>query len=429
MAEEDTGFVFNNAVPLPFRIVLLVQLGIHLWYSMVWYCYKVHKMNVLSLLNLSYSPYKYSTEDHTNDTATAEYATTSSADFSENQVLLNGINSTIKKTLFINISGLLSFWVSLLFRETFPAIFKLVQSVLPAVLLANTLRCFFGSGNSMGQARIYTTMKRILVGDINSKTMRTNDILISDSLTSYAKVINDLGSFLWMTVVPTTSTYNVELEAMLLAFPSLIRMRQCWYEYRLTRQGLHFFNFVKYSTGLGPIVVNFLIKAKMAKIAEDSDISHQLNTLNKWWYICSAVSSTYLFIWDVRMDWGFGLFEPLFARKYRGYNALREPNMLVYKNYVAYYGVITIDFLLRFIWVWKMFVIKETEVQFRLTQRVGNFLFGYDYTSFGFVVLEVFELLRRWLWCFLKLESDLVKLQVSDDLTQAIPLATVKGAQ
>lgn len=104
---------------------------------------------------------------------------------------------------------------------------------------------------------------------------------------------------------------------------------------------------------------------------------------------------------------------------------MREPNKLVYNNFIAYYGIVVLDFILRFIWILKLFVIKETEVRLGLKNKVGNFLFGLDFLSLGFATLELLEIIRRWLWCFLKIESDLVKLQYGDN-KNAIPLTTIK---
>lgn len=428
MAEgEEHQYVFNDILPLPFRICFLLQLGIYLWYALVWQCYKVYKMNVLALLNLSYSSHKYSSEDHNTENASGEFATTSTADLTENQILLRGINGTIKATLPVLVSGIAIHWALLVLTDPKGFLVILTSQYLPFPVLMYNLYQTFAYGPSMGQTRMSTTVKRILKGNINFSTMRTNDILISDSLTSYAKVVNDVGSFVWDSFVPTLKSYNVYVEVTVLSLPGLIRAKQCWYEFRLTRQKQHFYNLLKYLCGLGPILVNLLIKIKMSQLTEDTSASASLNTLNTWWYIISTISSTYSFIWDVRMDWGFGLFEPIFVRHYQNFTPLREPNSLIFKNYIAYFGVIIVDFFLRFIWVLKIYVIKTTEVELGLTQKVGSFLFGYDFYSFGFVVLEVLEILRRWLWCFFKLESDLVKLQARDDITHAIPLATVKA--
>lgn len=423
---DDHKYVFNDIFPLPFRICFFLQLGIHLWYGLVWQCYNVHKMNVLALLNMSYSPHKYSSEDHEVENITGEFATTATADLAENQILLRGINGTIKATLPALISGIAIHWAMLVMGDPTGVFVVFTSQYLPLPVLIYNLYQTFAYGPTMGQTRMSTTLKRVLKGNINSTTMRTNDILISDSLTSYSKVINDVGSFVWDSFIPTLKSYNVYVEVIVLSLPGLIRVKQCWYELKFTGQKQHFYNMVKYLCLLGPIFINLLIKIKMSQLTEDTAASAQLNTLNIWWYAISTISSTYSFIWDVCMDWGFGLFEPIFVQQYQDFNPLRDSNLLVYKNYIAYYGVIVIDLLLRFIWVLKIYVIKDTEVELGLTQKVGSFLFGYDFYSFGFVVLEVLEIFRRWLWCFFKLESDLIKLQARDDITHAIPLATVK---
>ncbi|KAF3992858.1 hypothetical protein FT663_00768 [Candidozyma haemuli var. vulneris] len=415
----------NDIIPLPFRILLLVQFGIHLWYTLVWYCYKVHGINVLALLNLSYSPHKYPSISYIDEANYGEFATSSVADLSENQHLVNGINRNIKVTLLANVSGLFFYWCSALFVDDDSKAFWFFRAVSPTILMIHTLYRFFLQRGTIATVRINTTVKRILFGDINSSTMRTNDILLSDSLISYAKVINDWGMFVWKTYIPTESNYNAELETFMLSMPALIRMKQCWYEYSITKQRQHLFNFLKYSMSLGPVIINLLIKLKMTQLTEDADVSAQLNVLNRWWYFLSTISASYSFFWDVKMDWGFSMFDILLHRRGSHWVLLREPNKLVYNNTIAYFTIIGLDFVLRFIWVLKLFVIKETEVRLGLKNKVGNFLFGLDFLSLGYALLEFLEIVRRWLWCFLKLESDLVKLQYGDT-KNAIPLASVK---
>lgn len=416
---------FNHIVPLPFRILLLVQLGIHLWYAIVWYCFKIHGINVLALLSLSYSPHKYHQRSFIDESHYGEYATVAPPDISENQHLLNGINRNIKVTLLPNFSGLVVYWMAALFVDDDSTTFFFLRAIVPTVLLIHTIYRFFLQRGTIGTVRMNTTIRRILFGDINSSTMRTNDILISDSLISYAKVINDCGMFVWKTYIPTELNYNTELETFMLSMPALIRMKQCWFEYLLTKQKQHLLNFIKYSIGLGPVIINLLIKLRMERLTEDSDVSAQLNVLNRWWYILSTLSASYLFFWDVKMDWGFSAFDILLNQNGSSWVILREPNKLVYNKTAAYLLIIALDFVLRFIWFLKLFVIKETEVRLGLKNKVGNFLFGLDFLSLGFALLEFLEIIRRWLWCFLKLESDLVKLQYGD-ASNAIPLASVK---
>ncbi|GBL50713.1 hypothetical_protein [Candidozyma auris] len=418
-------FKFNDILPLPFRILFFIQLGIHLWYALVWYCYRIHGINVLALINLSYSPHKYSGGSYIDESKYGEFATSTPADVTENQLLLNGIKNNIKVTLLPNLSGLLVYWVSAPFLDNDSKIFWILRSVSPTILMLHTAYRFFLQKGSVGAVRIHTTMRRILVGDINSSTMRTNDILLSDSMISYGRVINDWSMFVWKTYIPTESNYNAGFETAVLSIPAIIRMKQCWYEFQSTKQRQHLFNFFKYFISLGPIVVNFLIKHKMTHLTENEDVSAQLNTLNFWWYMSSTVSASFSFFWDIKMDWGFNVFDIILHRKGSRWIILREPNKLVYNNFIAYYGIVVLDFILRFIWILKLFVIKETEVRLGLKNKVGNFLFGLDFLSLGFATLELLEIIRRWLWCFLKIESDLVKLQYGDN-KNAIPLTTIK---
>lgn len=425
MSEGSVSLMkFDDVIPLPHRVALLFQLGVFLWYILVGVIYHGFHINCLALLNFAYSPHKYYDDNHDGQQVTGEMATVSSADIGENALLLLGIRKTVVKTFTLTSSGLFAYWACLILMPE-SSILGFTANSLPLVLLLISLYVTFRKGNTLGQNRLNTSLKRILLGRINSATMRTNDILISDTLTSYSKVINDLASFLWVMFIPTDVAYNNKVEALVLAFPALIRIKQCWYEFKVTGQRQHLLNLLKYSALLGPVLINLLIKISM-ELLPNAEGSQRLNRLNWWWYILLALSSTYLFIWDVKMDWGFEAFDFAFRLNVGNTLLLRGPNKLIYKTYLGYYLVILFDFMIRFIWVFKVFVIKETEIEMRLQNRVGKFLFGYNYLSLGFAILEVLEIFRRWLWCFIKLESDLVKLQLRDDFARAMPLANLK---
>lgn len=374
-----------------------------MYYILVWVCYERYHINVLALLDLSYSPHKYG---H-NPENPGEIASISQADPSENRILLRGIWALCRALFSTQLMALLGYWGSLMVLEKGSPPFKFLRNAVCVCLYSYTLLKVFGPSSSLGQTRMHSTLKRILVGNINSATMRTNDILVSDSLTSYAKIINDMGVFFSVTFA---SSHNYALELVILCIPGLIRIKQCWLEYRNTRRVQHIMNLLKYTAQLVPLLINMLIKRKMLQLADPNApvATNELNFYNRWWYVFSAISSTYSFIWDVKMDWGFGLVDFLFGNA--RFQPLRQRDHLVFNSYLAYFFIIATDCVLRYLWVLKLFVIKETELELTLRNRVSNFLFGYDYLSFGYFALEVMELVRRWLWCFLKLECDLVKL-------------------
>ncbi|RKP29831.1 hypothetical protein METBISCDRAFT_4563, partial [Metschnikowia bicuspidata] len=398
-----------EVLPLPFRIAVLFQLGVHLWHAMVWVCYHIYRVNCLALLNLSYSNYNYTLDGHAKGIVSGLMASIAPADPMENVVLIRGIRATAQKLFSALAVCLVGCWVCRWLVDENSMIYPLIINGLSIFVLCYSFYVAFGRGKSMGQQRVHSTVFRVLAGKINSESMRTNDIFFSDGLTSYAKVLNDLACYIWITFVTSNSLYNTRVEALVLSYPQLVRMKQCLYEYKTTQKKQHIFNFLNYTALLGPIIVNMLIKLSILKLGSEKEISTtNLDTLNWWWFVTSFASSFYLFIWDVRMDWGLGLLEPLFKSRSK-YEPLRA-GRLVYGKPALYYTMILINLVLRVVWVFKIFVIMETEIELGLRHRVGNFLFGYNFLLAGYVILETLELLRRWLWCLLKWENDLAKL-------------------
>ena len=347
---EASGVHFNDFVPLPFRILFIIQLGVYLWYSIIYLCTFYSRLNILELLNLSYSSHNYTQLDRRLP-STGEYETTLPAERIENQLLLKGVWTTLRSITLYNFVGYCLYLVIQLKYDDPEqgkqnAIVSFLYKMIPVVVfLYLFFKVFYLSGSkanakSVGQYRVYTTIKRILLGRINSTTMRTNDILISDTLTSYGKVINDFGLFVWANYYKSESPYNIKLEFIILCIPTFIRIKQCWYEYSSTKNLLHFFNMTKYSTAIGPLIINLLIKMTLQTLSPDNneqlkedEVLIRLTKLNAWWYFCSVLNSTYTFIWDVKMDWGFGLFDIFFkANKIRNYTLLRPSHQLIYGN-------------------------------------------------------------------------------------------------
>lgn len=412
---ETQAILFNDLIPLPFRILVLIQLGLALWFFLNVILFKFTSLNLLHLLNLSYNPHKYTQLDGSLP-SNGEFATSIPADRRENSRLITGIWNTLKAVTIVNVFSWIAFKsIQYILRD-----WKFVYYSIPIILFGYIFKRIFHARvkvSSPGQIRIWTTIKRILQGNINSQSMRSNDILISDSLVSFAKVINDFGLYVWNYYIDETTAYNYRLEFAILCIPSLIRIKQCWFEYKTTGQVQHMLNLIKYSTNFGPLVVNVLIKATIMNANDEAakqsgHLLETLNQLNKWWYILLALNSTYSFIWDIKMDWNLQLLNKVFNPGSK-FHILRLHK--AYPNSV-YFVAIVIDFLLRFIWILKLFIINEQlhESQIKLIHIFSTFLFGYDAYSFGYVVIEILEILRRWIWCFIKLESDWVKLKVQE---------------
>ncbi|KAK6460631.1 EXS family-domain-containing protein [Scheffersomyces coipomensis] len=436
--------LFDDLIPLPFKILFIIQFGTFLWFLLVYLLYNFTNINVLRLLDLSYNSHNYSQLDgettinnngkpvnanHNLDASSGEFKTNLPPDFKENHLLLNGIWNNLKAITLINfLTWSLFKFVQYFYEQPIEHDRKktiLTEMLTPLYYILPIsafsylfYRLFYKSRvsalNHKGQIRIYTTMTRILVGGINSVSMRTNDILISDSLTSYAKVGNDFGLFFWNYYYSDEVSYNIQLEFVILCIPTFIRIKQCWCEFKISRKSQHLLNLLKYTTALGPLLINLLIKYHLtsAKNVDDDDLIQQallkrVESLNTWWYFFSFINSAYSFIWDVKMDWNLELFDSIINPR-KPFHMLRDS--LAFKFTGIYIFIIIFDFLFRFVWVLKLFIITDKHESQTNLHVFSTFLFGYDVFSFGYTVLETIEIIRRWLWCFLKLESDWVKL-------------------
>ncbi|KAI3405842.2 ERD1 [Candida oxycetoniae] len=411
---ETKALMFSSFLPLPFRILLLVQLGVTLWFMLNLLLYNLSSsINILQLLNLSYTKHNYAQLDN-HVLSSGEFATTIPADRKENLRLIKGIWATLRSISIFNFVCWLIFKGLQYYGKDLKMIY---YSILLVSFTHLFYKLFYKTAATPGQIRVFTTMKRILCGSINSRSMRANDILISDSLVSFGKVLNDFALFVWCYCIGEASAYDFRLEFVVLCIPIFIRIKQCWYEYSITQKPQHLLNLVKYSTGFGPLVVNSLIKNRLlsssAEERDSGDLIQHLTNLNHWWYFLSALNSIYSFIWDIKMDWHLQLFNKVINPREK-FSVLRP-----YKAYpnIVYILAISIDFLLRFIWVLKLFIINEelrSDTKISYLHIFSTFLFGYDVYSFGYHIIEILEIFRRWVWCFIKLESDWVQLKYED---------------
>lgn len=123
-----------------------------------------------------------------------------------------------------------------------------------------------------GRIHFLRTLKRVSIGGLaESKDGKFGDILLADALTSYARVLGDLYASFCMFFAPDISSTEKPVRScgkyfivpVIVAIPSLIRLRQCLTEYvRARRTNLrrdenrangHLLNALKYSTAF-PVI-------------------------------------------------------------------------------------------------------------------------------------------------------------------------------
>ncbi|EJS42214.1 erd1p [Saccharomyces arboricola H-6] len=215
-------------------------------------------------------------------------------------------------------------------------------------------------------------VKRCLLIEPSPRSLRNTYILLSDTLTSFAKPLIDFTLFSSLIFREPFTHFDL----FVALFPVLIRLLQCLREYRLLHDTTLLFNALKYSCNL-PI----LFCTWQSRVYEDSIDSEKLRHIQRWFML---LNSSYTFFWDVRMDW---LLDSLSSLRSKSKSAV------TFKRRI-YHAAIIIDFVLRFWWSW--------------THLFQNLKFGTTNTDYLFFQgeMQYLEVIRRGLWVIFKLEAE-----------------------
>jgi hypothetical protein len=267
-----------------------------------------------------------------------------------------------------------------------------------------------------GRRRFLSTLKRVSIGGIaQSHDGKFGDILLADVLTSYAKVIADLFVAVCMfvqsggsaTATPDRGCGGQYLVPMIIAVPSLIRFRQCIIEYLRVRSSSsgsgyqHLANALKYFSAF-PVIILSALQRKLS--VDHTQVGLSEATVYRAWVVAVLINSVYSFYWDVAKDWDLELFSYLSSGQRAHipafqYNPTILRPKLMFHSRTLYYSAISVDFLLRFTW------------SLKLSPHLDHFA---DFES-GIFLLELLEVVRRWMWIFFRVETEWVRqLQVND---------------
>ncbi|KAI9785241.1 MAG: protein-ER retention protein [Peltula sp. TS41687] len=375
---------FSSLLPLPYRVSILLILGVWGWGFNLHYL-SFLKIDVPALIRY---PHRHSASVPSHHLSTYRFATL--------------LTIPLVTSLFI-------FWTFtggqarlVVTHEILPQsylFFLFLSFLLPLKRLSRA-----------GRYRFLSTLKRISIGGLaETQDGKFGDILLADALTSYAKVLGDLFVSACMFLSPTYSSTGLPnrrcggdyIVPFVMAIPSLIRLRQCLIEYIRVRKsnekhggmgqsgwgGQHLANALKYSSAFPVIILS-----AMQRGYDTSKIGMSETGLFRLWLLFVFVNSFYSFYWDVTKDWDLHLFSSSSSR-----NNPAHPYGLRRHRYFhtaqLYYIAIVIDFLLRCTW------------SFKLSPHLDhlNDLEG------GIFVMEFLEVFRRWIWIFFRVETEWVR--------------------
>lgn len=173
-------------------------------------------------------------------------------------------------------------------------------------------------------------------------------------------------------------TYGVR--PLVACLPAWFRFAQCLRRYRDTRLAFpHIVNAGKYSTTFFVVLFSTLYSAYRT---QHGDEALQNNVFFYLWIISALISTCYTFAWDIKMDWG------LLDRNAGENKWLREEIVYPHKSY--YYLAVFEDLILRFSWVLTVSIDEDGVIDAEILKTI----------------LASFEVFRRFVWNFFRLENE-----------------------
>jgi len=269
-----------------------------------------------------------------------------------------------------------------------------------------------------------------------------SDVVLADVFTSYAKVIGDVWLSLCM-LLPTGSLLVQPRYAgwprwilpTLMSLPYAVRFRQCIIEYRFsgTRIRRPMYNAIKYATAF-PVIY---LSAAQRLVASDVPVTgswYNAHPLFRLWLLAAAINSLYSFWWDVTHDWGFDLLSLgtqhklvakstlrsppkrlLLARKHSLSNEdiedlpAEEPAKAAISQETPRYPFGLRPTLLFPLPVYPFAILVDLVLRLTWSAKLSSHLHSKTEGDLLIFWIEMAELVRRWMWLFLRVEWEVVK--------------------
>lgn len=386
IAEVPPLVGFAAYFPLPFRVMIVVSLGLFLFGT---------NLTLLLRSGIDVESLFYP----------SSHATSTSR---QHDTLAQPLYAVALSAMCISTVGITAFWT--LTRDTNLTI--LDYRWLPSLLFIAACAVVFSPIRLYAHERyrFLQVIKRVLVGGIDS-TDRFLDVVVTDILTSYAKVFGDIVTTICLLFSSTGLTYldakdhctrNL-LIPVAIAAPYMMRFRQCLIDYRRTGSRTHLANALKYCTAFPVILISMIqlrrTEAAGGEVGTPNTSSISDGRLYQIWVLSCLINTGYSFWWDVTKDWDLSLLTTtsaspviltdshLLERPEPEHYGLRQK--LTFSPNI-YYIAIVVDLLLRMLW----------------SLKLSPHLHGLVEYESGIFLMECLEVGRRWMWIFLRIETE-----------------------
>jgi hypothetical protein len=279
-----------------------------------------------------------------------------------------------------------------------------------------------------------------------------SDVLFADVFTSFAKVLGDVWLSLCMLLPggsllspPSLDGLSQWILPTLMSLPYIIRFRQCLIENRspTNTSKRPLLNALKYASSF-PVI--FLSAAQRIVVQELAEVKGELVTREPWhgehplfrlWLLAAVVNSLYSFWWDLTNDWGLNLLKlrstesrsnprPLMLPSLHSKTSsitgssdahiVTQPHMssshqvpggAIYRHQSYPYGLRPV--LLYPLLVYPLVMFFNLVLRMTWSIKLSSHLHSQSEGSALILWLEVAEVLRRWMWVFIRVEWEVVK--------------------
>ncbi|KAI0081348.1 EXS-domain-containing protein [Panus rudis PR-1116 ss-1] len=330
-------------------------------------------------------------------------------------------------------------------------VFKYIPAVT-GLLLFMLLICPFNVVEKAERDRFLYAVHRCIFSPRNHRVY-FSDVVFADIFTSFAKVIGDVwlsfcmllpgGSLL---AQPAQTGLSRWILPTLMSIPYAVRFRQCIIEYMLpyNESKRPMYNALKYATSF-PVI--FLSAAQRSVMTDASMQGNQVahlegHLLFRLWLLFAAVNSLYSFWWDVTHDWGLDLLRPRAASANSQKRSRSPPKRLVlphlhsrtallhqppsdivpdeghpYEHTVmnaSTYGQIQYPWGLRPtllfpLALYPFAIVADLILRMTWSAKLSSHLHSSSESATFIFSLELAEILRRWMWVFIRVEWEILK--------------------
>ncbi|EPT05011.1 hypothetical protein FOMPIDRAFT_149215 [Fomitopsis schrenkii] len=457
MAGRDlpTELLFSAAFPLPFRVLSLAGLGILGW------AINIHGLHLAgidarSVLDLdSYDP---------------RHARRTLAAGDRRGTGWKYFNSPV--SIYRPVYSLFVAWAAwattnwLLYRYATFADLDRVDTFkfIPAIASLVVTMVLISPSNVFQKAerdRFLHAIRRCLFP--SARRVHFADVVFADVFTSFAKVLGDLWYSFWMLmpggsllVLPAQDGWRRWILPTLMSLPYLVRFRQCLIDYRApgNTSARPLYNALKYATSFPVIYLSAaqrIVVSELRAVKGDVVVHqawHGEHALFRLWLFAAIVNSLYSFWWDVTHDWGFDLLIPSSASEgvpHRPRRTSSPPRPLLLPSLQSPITILTPSPTLPVVdtsndpllaherphpglrsalsWhpyglrsrllfplpVYPFAIVADLVLRLTWSAKLSSHLHAYADGDLVIFCFELAEVVRRWMWVFLRVEWELVK--------------------